>query len=83
MLPEPDVVRLRHMLDAARKAVEFARGRQRDDLHEDQMPAFALVHALQIIGEAASQVCLATREALPAVPWRLIVGMRHRGARVL
>jgi len=34
-----DRIRLRHMLDAAREAVGFARGRSRADLHRDRMLA--------------------------------------------
>jgi uncharacterized protein with HEPN domain len=42
------------------------------------MLAFAVVRGLEIIGEAASQVSEATRQACPDIPWPLIVGMRHR-----
>lgn len=35
MLSEPDRVRLRHMLDAARRAVHFAEGRTREDLDNE------------------------------------------------
>jgi len=66
------------MLDAARSVQRFSRGRRREDLDADEMPALAVVHALQTIGEAASQVSEETREALPDIPWRPITGMRHR-----
>jgi uncharacterized protein with HEPN domain len=51
MSPE-DRVRLRHIADALDAAIRFAEGRKRQDLKRDEMPAFALVHALQIAGEA-------------------------------
>lgn len=38
-----DQIRLRHMLDAAREAIAFTRGRTRDDLEEGRMLALALV----------------------------------------
>lgn len=66
------------MLDAENSALEFATGRSRDDLGKDRMLAFALVRALEVVGEAAGQVTDATRDALPRVPWRSIVGMRNR-----
>ena len=78
MLPEEDRVRLQHMLDAARSTVRFARGRRRQDLDTDEMLTFALVRALEIIGEAAGRVSEGTRQALPQIPWREMVGMRHR-----
>jgi len=73
-----DVVRLRHMLDAAREGVEFVAGRTRDDLNKDRKLVLALVKDVEIIGEATCQVSAAAREALGNIPWQDIVGMRHR-----
>jgi uncharacterized protein with HEPN domain len=42
------------------------------------MSLLALVHAIEIIGEAASRISAETRSANPAVPWALIVAMRNR-----
>jgi uncharacterized protein with HEPN domain len=77
-LPEKDAVRLRHMLDAAEQALRFCAGRSRGDLDADPMLRFALVHAITIVGEAASKVSQGTRVALPGIAWPAIVGMRHR-----
>jgi uncharacterized protein with HEPN domain len=65
-----DAVRLRHMLDAAREAVEFVRGRTRADLNGDRKLVLALVKDIEIIGEAACQVSPAARQQTPEVPWR-------------
>lgn len=78
MLPEADVVRLRHMLDAALEAVEFASGHCRSDLEANRMLARALVRDIEIVGEAASQVSPASRQSCPAIPWASVVGMRNR-----
>lgn len=48
-----DRIRLQHMLDAAREALSFAKGRQREDLDTDRLLVLALVKAIEIIGEAA------------------------------
>lgn len=53
-LPEADVIRLRHMLDAAEQALRFRQGRSRAELGQDPMLRFALLHAVTIVGEAAS-----------------------------
>ena len=45
-----DIVRLRHMLDAARKAVELTRTCERDDLDKDEKLALAVVRLLEILG---------------------------------
>jgi uncharacterized protein with HEPN domain len=73
-----DDTRLRHMLDAAREAVEFARGRSRADLDADRMLMHSLVRCLEIIGEAASKVTAERRAAEPEIPWRKIVGLRNQ-----
>ncbi len=53
---EPDKIRLRHMVDASREAICFARGRTRSELDSDRMLVLALVKAVEIVGEAAAQV---------------------------
>ena len=73
-----DEIRLRHMLDAAREAVGFARARTRDDLNSDRQLVLSLVMDITILGEAATRVSEAAREQLSAVPWDEIIGMRNR-----
>jgi uncharacterized protein with HEPN domain len=73
-----DATRIRHMVEAAETAERFIAGRQRTDLDTDQMLLFALIRAIEIIGEAASKVSLETRMATPSVPWPAIVSMRNR-----
>jgi len=70
--------RIGHMIEAAEQALDFVRSRTRQDLETDPMLRFALTRAVEIIGEAASQVSEPGRAELPAVPWRQIVGMRNR-----
>jgi uncharacterized protein with HEPN domain len=76
--PEADESRLKHMLDAARAALAFTAGRTRADLSADLMLQFALVRALEIVGEAAARMSEPTRTAHPEIPWTAIIGMRNR-----
>lgn len=78
MLHKDDRIRLQHMLDAARQAQTFIAHRQPQDLTQDTMLAFALVRAIEVIGEAAGKVSPAGRAAVPALPWAAIIGMRNR-----
>ncbi len=71
-------VRLRHMLDAARETVAFARGRTHADLRNDRQLMRTLVKGVEIGGEAATQVSEPTRQRLPEIPMARIVGMRNR-----
>ena len=73
-----DEVRLRHMLDAARKALEFMTGLSREDLDTDEQLPLAVVRLLEIVGEAARHVTAETRAAHPEIPWRAIAGTRDR-----
>jgi uncharacterized protein with HEPN domain len=73
-----DPTRLRHMLEAAREAMDMARGQQRADLDTDRKLCLSLVHLLGIIGEAAAGVSPVFRETHPHLPWKKITGMRNR-----
>lgn len=73
-----DFIRLRHMLDSARKASEFARGRSGDDLRADEMLGLALVRLLEVLGEAAKGISEELRAAHPEIPWKQIAGTRNR-----
>ena len=73
-----DAIRIRHMIEAGETAQRFAHGRQKEELEQDQMLLFALVRAVEIIGEAAAKVSGETRQAVPDVPWQIIVSMRNR-----
>ncbi len=75
---EDDEIRLRHMLDAAREAMSFARGQTRNDLDRDRKLVLSLVKDIEIIGEAAYQIRETSRDELPFIPWSDIIGMRHR-----
>ncbi len=74
---ERDVVRMRHMLDEAHKVQQVMQARTREQLDQDWVLSYAVQHALQIIGEAASRVTPETREALSDIEWKDIIGMRQ------
>ena len=42
------------------------------------MLLFAVVRAIEVVGEAASKVTDETKATSPAIPWASIVGMRNR-----
>ncbi len=78
MASEQDLIRLRHMLEAAQEAVSYAAGHGRGDLESDGMLAHALTRCLEIIGEAATQVATSFRAEHPEIPWRDMTSMRNR-----
>jgi uncharacterized protein with HEPN domain len=77
-MPPEDRIRILHMIEATETALNFVTGRQRADLDSDRMLLFALVRAIEVVGEAAGKVSEATRGSAAAIPWSLIVSMRNR-----
>lgn len=71
-------VSLRHMRDAARRALEIARPLRREELLVDRVETLALTRLLEVLGEAARRVPEGVRAEHPAIPWRQIVGTRDR-----
>jgi uncharacterized protein with HEPN domain len=64
-----DRVRIRHMVGAAEAACRFAAGRHKAALDSDQMLAFAIVRAIELLGEPGSRVSENTRQGLGTIPW--------------
>jgi uncharacterized protein with HEPN domain len=73
-----DRVRLRHVHEAATKAIGYSDGKQRSDLDHDELLRLALTKLVEIVGEAARSVSPEGRAAMPAVPWRAAARMRDR-----
>ena len=73
-----DLVRMRHILDAAREATAFVEGRSRTDSAADRMLNLALVRLLEVIGEAVRGITQESRDAHPEIPWKKMAGMRDR-----
>jgi uncharacterized protein with HEPN domain len=73
-----DLIRMRHMLDAAKEALSFAQNKTRGDLDSERMLVLSIVKSIEIIGEAASKVTQETRETVTELPWANIIAMRNR-----
>lgn len=73
-----DSTKVRHMLDAAEKAVFFMRDRTRADLDSDEKLALAIVRLIEVLGEAASRITDEYRLAHPDLPWQAMRGARNR-----
>jgi len=73
-----DLIRLRHMLAAAKEAMEFAAGKTRMDLEKDRLHMLAIIKSIEIIGEAASKVTETFKTEKSNIPWNDIINMRNR-----
>jgi uncharacterized protein with HEPN domain len=66
------------MLLAARKAQEFSHGATKTFFLSNEVLQNAVMRQIQIIGEAARNISDEFKSAHPDIPWKEIVGMRHR-----
>ncbi len=78
MPDKEDVIRLKHMLDAARDVISFTQNKTRSSLDTDKMLGFSLVRCIEIIGEAASKITKQSYDEFPQIPWKKIINMRNR-----
>lgn len=73
-----DLVRVRHMVDASQTALDFMKEESRESLEEDVKLSFAVVRALEIVGEAASKLTAEFKHEHSEISWGDIIGMRNR-----
>ncbi len=69
--------RLTHMLDAAEEAVSFVADISYEEFARDRRRQYAVIRAIEIIGEAAANVSQDYRQLHPDIPWPDIIGMRN------
>ena len=73
-----DEAYLLDILIAARKALKFVEGIDRNEFEENGLIHSAVMRPLEIIGEAASKISKVTRKNNPNIPWADMIGMRNR-----
>ena len=57
--------------------MQFTQGRAFEDLLADRMLRSAVERSLEVLGEAARNVSLETREKNPDIPWVSVIGLRN------
>lgn len=76
--PRDAVVYIRDMLENSKKALLFAGGADFDSFANDEKTLYAIIRAIEVIGEAAKKVPLEFRNAHPQIPWREITATRDK-----
>lgn len=73
-----DLERIEDILQATVDIAGFCRNLDRARLEADKTLRYAPLHALGIIGEAANALSPELRSRHNTIPWRRIIGFRHR-----
>jgi uncharacterized protein with HEPN domain len=66
------------MLLTERKVQSYTRNVNWERFRDDDLIQNAVMHQIQIIGEAARKISRQYRDAHSEIPWRMIIGMRNR-----
>jgi uncharacterized protein with HEPN domain len=69
---------LQDMLEAGNKAIQFLQNMSLEDFKKDEKTQYAVIRALEIIGEASKKVPLQVKEQFPDISWKAIAGMRDK-----
>jgi len=72
-----DDERLTHMLYAAEDAISFIADCSSETFMADRKLQYAVLHAIEIIGEAATNISPEFKDTHSEIPWRDIIGMRN------
>lgn len=79
MMPEREYTDyLEDILNAIEKAASFIEGMKFEQFSRDDKTAFAVIRALEIVGEAAKNIPERIRASYPEMPWREMAGIRDK-----
>ncbi len=68
---------LQDMLDNCDYATEFVQGTTLEQFQANREKSYAVVYAIEIIGEAARHIPKNVRDKYPAIAWGKVKGMRN------
>lgn len=70
------VVFLQHILDNIQKVESFSKNISKQELTKNLQKQYAIVRAIEIIGEAARNIPADVKKRYPEVSWNEIIGTR-------
>jgi len=69
---------IRDMLENAEKSLQFINGMSFEEFERDEKTVYAVIRAIEVIGEAVKKVPNNIRETYSEIPWREITGTRDK-----
>jgi uncharacterized protein with HEPN domain len=65
-------------LEAIEKAITFVAGMDFEEFSRDDKTVYAVIRALEVIGETTKKIPQEVKDRYPDIPWRDIAGMRDK-----
>jgi len=66
------------IISAMDKAMDFVKNMSYEEFTRDDKTVFAVVRALEIVGEAVKNIPGVIRKKYPEIPWKDMAGMRNK-----
>jgi len=66
------------IIEAMDDATSFVEGMEYDDFLKDRKTIYAVIRAIEIIGEAVKKIPELVKKRYPQIPWRDMAGMRDK-----
>ena len=69
---------LQDVIDAINKGMLFVENMKYEDFIKDDKTVFAVIRAIEVIGEAVKNIPDEMKDTYPEIPWREMTGMRNK-----
>jgi uncharacterized protein with HEPN domain len=69
---------IQDVIDSMNKGIRFVEDIEYNDFIHDDKTIFALIRAIEIIGEAVKNIPEEIKNKYPEIPWRNMAGMRNK-----
>ena len=76
--PRTEAAFIQDILDFSREALDFVAGMTFEEFKADKKTVYAVIRAMEVIGEATKRISSSFKAQHPDVPWKSMAGMRDR-----
>ena len=76
MTEKEQAVFIRHIIESIEKIEQFSRGISKESLKDDELRQYAIVRAIEIIGEAVKNLPISVTQKYRSIRWKDIAGTR-------
>ncbi|MEM2914433.1 MAG: DUF86 domain-containing protein [Candidatus Bathyarchaeia archaeon] len=66
------------IIGAMEDALSFVEGMDYDDFAKNKRTLYAVIRAIEVIGEAVKKIPISVRKRYPEIPWKDMAGMRDK-----